>query len=172
MTHIDLCPLLPRPVDHGVDPVFLTLSNPVTPPYSPLLTSVLFFLTQLITESIQSYIKAKDPTDYHMVTTPTHPSPYPTLPYPTLPHNIRLSLFTPYSLSLSLPIHTLSPPSSPPCPPPNTPSPSLCPPPPLCPPLPPPQVISAAEAVDNYEDLVPYLEMARKDVKEQVVIVM
>jgi clathrin heavy chain len=51
--------------------------------------------SQLITEAIQSYIKAKDPTDYHMV-------------------------------------------------------------------------ISAAEAVDNYEDLVPYLEMARKDVKEQV----
>lgn len=50
---------------------------------------------QLVTESIQSYIKAKDPADYQMV-------------------------------------------------------------------------IAASEAVDNYEDLVPYLKMARKNVKESV----
>ena len=50
---------------------------------------------QLVTESIQSYIKAKDPTDYQLV-------------------------------------------------------------------------IAAAESVDNYEDLVPFLKMARKDVKEAV----
>lgn len=49
----------------------------------------------LVTEAIASYIKAKDPTDYHLV-------------------------------------------------------------------------IHAAESVDNYEDLVPYLKMARKDVKESV----
>eukprot|EP01035_Chromulina_nebulosa_P020076 gene20076-26070_t len=50
---------------------------------------------QLLTESINSYIKAKDPSDYHLV-------------------------------------------------------------------------IASAEAVDNYEDLVPYLKMARKDIKESV----
>jgi clathrin heavy chain len=51
--------------------------------------------SQLVTEAIHSYIKAKDPTDYHLV-------------------------------------------------------------------------INAAEAADQYEDLVPYLKMARKDVKESV----
>ena len=56
--------------------------------------------SQLITESIQSYIKAKDPTDYHMV--PTHPSPpfyilLSSTPFssPDLLHNIPL----PYPLS-------------------------------------------------------------------------